>query len=512
MKLGLTEKQYNNLVSLLQEQAEPPASEPEKGTSDKQTGGQGYPEVGKWESGATRGPGNQIGVTKWADVVGEKLTRGKANPLKEQRISDLPKGKTTIPSIKDILRNSKTPEERNLDILKQQFKYPKGGPGSGSDTIADWGKKIQQDRLNSVVGVRKNVYKTEDGKGFIVNLVSGNLSSALLDAREFFLDTELGIGTELFIQIGLAPFGGTAAIEILNGAFLLNDISVFFHNRDADPENYIAPKGLTEWDSFIWLCENNEDFQRSCIDALFLLGGYAIEKVEGKVIANRMRKLVGNGTIRKFASLMRRSIKKLYEIANKAPKRLSEFIRKNIGAYEKFCQFLEKIGGENTRVGASTNLISTVLPGMTMTVFLTLYLFGFGWKGLMLLFNFTKEEIASLRKKEVTPEMAKKVDIVLNGTNIKKDLITSKIDTLGTNTSDVVQKSKHVVDSIIVNHFNEFEEMSYNSLKKRNMINCTRNEFKTLEDTTSDGSSQIYVIKNVKYFINDDFKLEQYKK
>ena len=84
MKLGLTEKQYNHLFTLLKEQGEAPAAEPEKGTSDKQAGGQGYPEVGKWESGVTRGPGNQVGVTKWADVVGAKLTRGKGNPLKEQ--------------------------------------------------------------------------------------------------------------------------------------------------------------------------------------------------------------------------------------------------------------------------------------------------------------------------------------------------------------------------------------------------------------------------------------------
>jgi ADP-ribose pyrophosphatase YjhB (NUDIX family) len=46
------------------------------------SGAQGYPDVGKWESGVTRGPGNQIGVTKWSDIVGAKLTRGKANPLK----------------------------------------------------------------------------------------------------------------------------------------------------------------------------------------------------------------------------------------------------------------------------------------------------------------------------------------------------------------------------------------------------------------------------------------------
>ena len=39
----------------------------------------GYPTVTKWESGVTRGPANQIGVTKWADIV--KINRGKANTL-----------------------------------------------------------------------------------------------------------------------------------------------------------------------------------------------------------------------------------------------------------------------------------------------------------------------------------------------------------------------------------------------------------------------------------------------
>lgn len=40
-----------------------------------------YPQVTKWESGATRGPANQIGNTKWSDIVGSTITRGKANPL-----------------------------------------------------------------------------------------------------------------------------------------------------------------------------------------------------------------------------------------------------------------------------------------------------------------------------------------------------------------------------------------------------------------------------------------------
>lgn len=42
-------------------------------------GGAKYPTVTKWESGVTRGPANQIGLTKWRDTV--KINRGKANTL-----------------------------------------------------------------------------------------------------------------------------------------------------------------------------------------------------------------------------------------------------------------------------------------------------------------------------------------------------------------------------------------------------------------------------------------------
>lgn len=83
MKLQVNEKQLKLIVSKeLSEQGESPTPEPSAGTSSTQSGGQGYPTVGKWESGVTRGPGNQIGVTKWSDVVGSILKRGKSNPLK----------------------------------------------------------------------------------------------------------------------------------------------------------------------------------------------------------------------------------------------------------------------------------------------------------------------------------------------------------------------------------------------------------------------------------------------
>ena len=94
MKLQVNERQFNHIMSSMvseveeevdmdeQTESEPVSPEPEPGTSDVQTGAPGYPEVGKWESGVSRGPANQIGVTRWSDVVGSTLERGKDNQLK----------------------------------------------------------------------------------------------------------------------------------------------------------------------------------------------------------------------------------------------------------------------------------------------------------------------------------------------------------------------------------------------------------------------------------------------
>lgn len=88
MRLQISEKQLERIIKEITEnqevteQEETPQAEPTPGTSTTQSGGQGYPQVGKWESGVTRGPSNQIGVTKWSDIVGASLKRGKSNPLK----------------------------------------------------------------------------------------------------------------------------------------------------------------------------------------------------------------------------------------------------------------------------------------------------------------------------------------------------------------------------------------------------------------------------------------------
>jgi hypothetical protein len=82
VKINITEKQLklilskNNILGDIDEQ------NTTAGTGTSSSGSkQGYPEVGKWESGVTRGPSNQIGVTKWSDIVGSVLKRGKGNKL-----------------------------------------------------------------------------------------------------------------------------------------------------------------------------------------------------------------------------------------------------------------------------------------------------------------------------------------------------------------------------------------------------------------------------------------------
>lgn len=85
MNILITEKHLKLILSNKKkelDEVEEVPTEPKTGTSDVQSGGDGYPSVGKWESGVTRGAANQIGVTKWSDTVGSTITRGKANQLK----------------------------------------------------------------------------------------------------------------------------------------------------------------------------------------------------------------------------------------------------------------------------------------------------------------------------------------------------------------------------------------------------------------------------------------------
>jgi hypothetical protein len=198
MKLGLTEKQYKDIISKIVEQSEsePVSPEPETGTSSTQTGGKGYPEVGKWESGVTRGPGNQIGITKWSDVVGSKLTRSKANQLKEQinnpvgnylvnRMSKYTQIKTPLGSKIQIPIGSKilSVYEENTSLfnsVKNWISKDKGGSGtSGTDkwlpknaeTVSGW-VPVFPYIIGSV-----GSFKTPNGKVYTSTIINKKLNT-----------------------------------------------------------------------------------------------------------------------------------------------------------------------------------------------------------------------------------------------------------------------------------------------------------------------------------------------
>lgn len=74
----------DGIISLMKQFTPKTEVDGEIGEQDAAGGGGGgkqtYPQVTKWESGVARtGPANQIGLTKWKDIV--KTNRGKANTL-----------------------------------------------------------------------------------------------------------------------------------------------------------------------------------------------------------------------------------------------------------------------------------------------------------------------------------------------------------------------------------------------------------------------------------------------
>jgi hypothetical protein len=176
MDILLTKKQ---ILSLLEQDAgaDPAAQAPTAGTSNKQAGGQGYPEVGKWESGLERGPANQVGVTKWADVVGSKLKRGHANPLKEQ--SSYEKG------IWD--KSTKT-----LDNLNKNY-----------TPVIDFYKEHNHD-INMVLGLGLGLF------GGPIGLVIAS-GLGFLDAAEYFYEGDNKTGGMMLMFAALPGIGGAVS-------------------------------------------------------------------------------------------------------------------------------------------------------------------------------------------------------------------------------------------------------------------------------------------------------------
>ena len=202
MKIGLSEKQYNRILTYvseneeIREDGEVPAAEPEAGTSSKQSGGQGYPEVGKWESGVTRGPANQVGVTKWSDVVGSTLKRDKANPLKEQSVIGAPSNGTPQGSLGGRPKGyeegeyslwSGTPTKLYKTVWGEEIKIP----DDGTIDVTLW--KDEDDRLR-IFSTNKNYQ--QDGKWYL----SDGKTETTKPAKEY-MDLIIPTGHIRFIKV-----------------------------------------------------------------------------------------------------------------------------------------------------------------------------------------------------------------------------------------------------------------------------------------------------------------------
>lgn len=210
MRLVITEKQLAELIRAnsqsLQLSEEGEEGAPETGTSSD---GEKKTNASKWESGVTRGPGNQIGVTKWSEVVGSKITRGKANPLSEQ------------------LANGK--------FIDKSFYKP--NPNAGSDYFASVRAQQMRDvKLRGMTQLKKHIYKKDDGDSLLLNLVKGEYQDALLDLREFIM-TPGGMATQTTIEVIFSESVVVpVVIEALNAAIIINDIDLLEKQGDEDPD------------------------------------------------------------------------------------------------------------------------------------------------------------------------------------------------------------------------------------------------------------------------------------
>lgn len=173
MQLVITEKQLKDLIRLHSENQELMEQSEGEGTPEAGTSSDGEKKTGasKWESGVTRGPANQIGVTKWSDVVGSKITRGKANPLSEQANNSSveilrPDGEIVYApantKILSLFDSDSMDGSRFKDSLKNFIPKEKGGLGNErtKEWLPDsWSKIIKLNSVSQFETPDKKIYR-----------------------------------------------------------------------------------------------------------------------------------------------------------------------------------------------------------------------------------------------------------------------------------------------------------------------------------------------------------------
>ncbi len=439
------------------------AAQPTAGTSSQQSGGQGYPEVGKWESGVERGAGNQIGVTKWADVVGSKLVRGKSNPLKEQMATAL------------------TPSSlgRNSGITAPTTSI-------GSQTY----------NPTSVTSKSKFVKQKRDGN-IIVDLANGNISDAILDVRHFFFETYLGMATEIAFVIATEGFG-EIGVQAMNVIILLNDVYIFNKNYGTDETHQKVTNELSLWGKIEFLYNQNEEFSNILIDTLVVATGGIFSVVKrmskGAKLA-RLKAFFSGGKLESMINFFKSIASKLASFISKLAKPIYQKISQMIPALSRFVEYLQSLlAGSGGKLAQK----AVTIPLAVGKTYISLLAVELGIGTLKLLgqgFKWTASEINLALNGKSTPQMVQKVEAVMTPADKQK-------------LQSAQEKEVKEAYVAVIKGGETTKKVTYDILIEKKLINCSYNEFNLIPDAKRDF---IYVVKNVKYYITADEKLIRIK-
>jgi len=621
---------------------DPEAAKPSAGTGD--TGAKtGYPEVTKWESGIERGPDNQVAVTKWSDIVGSKITRGKSNPLTENEITKenllsllneqggnynfmgkkyqyyTPDGKfveefktpnkptdgqssiapkkqfnlnttKTYPQIDDILHpdnkfvNADRPDGSidadlifpkipkggypkqltGADLYKlddfniksrqyfrntQRYQYlnPKiytKGPSDNqmlnflnynreldslhnewnkedSKPLVNWGGKtytageIYKDSFDGnpknnqrvkdedallkkyfPINKQKTLLRADDGDALIVNVWKGEFSEALLDAREYFFESYIGIGVEIAVSYALAEFGGTIAMETLNAMFLFNDTYVMFNNMDVDLSRRLPEDKKGTWESIGWLWNNNPDFQNVIVDLCIVLGTIAMKKLSGNLpgVLSFLKSKFPN--FADFIKAIKNAKNKFIDLALAGPKKMIGWLRSIFKYFDDFCNLLERSAATPDKVGKTLVRVAK-LPRVIANAALFIMALEFGPRT----FSLIKRAMGITSSKNLSQEEQLKFES-------KQPVVVQQ--ELPKIVSKDVESAKKDVENLIVNNKDAYGDLCYSQLINEKKINCKRNEFSVTKEKY-DGET-VFMILNKKYYINESDSVVQINK
>jgi hypothetical protein len=466
MELALSQRQLSFLIKQSVNQrlkiyeqdasSDPTAAQPTAGTSSKQGGGQGYPEVGKWESGIERGADNQISVTKWSDVVGSKLTRGHANPLKEQGVT------LTSPSLS---RQSTSNFQPTTSV-------------------------------NSGISGQLTVKQKNDGN-LIVDLSKNSISDAISDVRHFFYETLLGMATEVAFVLATDGVGEIGVIG-MNFIILINDTYIFNKNYGNDANHKPIPQGSSVWESIEFLYNQNQEFSNIMVDILVCATGGVFSAVRTMSKAGKLSKLkslFSGGVLESMIKWLKSIFTKISSLMSKLAKPLYEKISTLIPGLTKFVEYLEGLlAGQGGRVAQKAVTIPLTI-GKTYIALLAIEA-GIGTTKLLgRAFKWTANEINLALNGKSTPEMVEKVDAVMTSAD-KQNLQASQ--------GKVVKEAY----TSVIKGGETTRKLTYQVMIDMKLINCSYNEFNVIPDSKHD---LIYVIKNVKYYVTPDSKLIKIK-